>query len=235
MKLEVKYFMQEIYNLQKEWFESNGPLSVDFRLSKLSLLEKAIKSHEKSLFKAIEADLGKVEYETYMTELALIYREIRTLSHFLKSKGLKRRVKNNLLIGSSTKIELQARGQVLIIAPFNYPIQLSLLPLVGSIASGNVTVLKLSEHVPNTNKVIKELISSVFDEAYVSVVEGGKEVVSDLLRLSHDLIFFTGSTQVGKIVMEAASKTLTPVVLELGGKSPAVIFDDSDLKNAAKK
>lgn len=221
--------------MQKEWYETNTPLNIGGRVEKLIDLKHALRKHENQLFKAMYEDLGKDEYEVYMTELSLVYREIDTLIKLLKRKGLYRSVHNNYLLGKSSKIAYQSRGQVLIIAPFNYPIQLSILPLVGSVAAGNATILKLSEHVSNTNSVLRDVVESVFDKGQVSVVEGGKEVVEDLLELSHDLIFFTGSTKVGKIVMEAAAKHLTPVVLELGGKSPVVVFEDADIKMAANK
>lgn len=227
--------MKNIYNTQKEWYKVNVPLNLDFRLKKLNQLKVSLKEHENDLFKAMYEDLGKHEYEVYMTELSLIYREIDALSKLLRKKGLNRRVHNDFLLGKSSKISYQARGQVLIIAPFNYPVQLSILPLVGSVAAGNSTILKLSEHVPHTNAVLRKVFESVFDLGHVSVVEGAKEVVEELLEMSHDLIFFTGSTKVGQIVMEAAAKHLTPVVLELGGKSPVVVFEDADIEMAAKK
>lgn len=227
--------MKTNYEIQREWLENNMPLDTKKRILVLRRLKEMIKLNENALFKAIHDDLGKHEYEVYMTEISLVYREIEYLIKFLKRGCLSKRVKNNYLIGKTSRITYQARGQVLIIAPFNYPIQLSLLPLVGSVAAGNVTLLKLSEQVPNTNLVLKTIIESVFEKGHVCVEEGGKETVETLLSLSHDLIFFTGSTTVGKIVMQAAAKFLTPVVLELGGKSPAVVFKDADIDLAAKK
>lgn len=227
--------MELLYNAQKTYFDTGVTRNQYARYHKLNALKSALKEHESMLLEAIALDLGKGAYETYLTEISLVNQEIDYMLKVLKQGNLEHKVKHRSLISKGNKISYEPRGHVLIIAPFNYPIQLSLLPLVGSYAVGNVSMLKLSEHTPSVNAVIKTLLSKVFDEKEVCVVEGGVEETTQLLNYNFDMIFFTGSTQVGKIVMEAASKTLTPVVLELGGKSPAIVFSDADLDKAVKK
>lgn len=227
--------MQTIYQLQKNYYNQGNTLDISSRVVKLKRFKEALISNEAALYTAIEKDLGKGSYETYMTELSLIYKEIETFIKLLDNGSLLRPMKNHKLLSKRMDGYYKSRGQILVIAPFNYPIQLSIIPMISSYAMGNVTMVKLSEYVPNVNEILESLVKQVFLSEEIFVVTGDALVNQELLSMSYDLIFFTGSTRVGKIVMEAASKHLTPVVLELGGKSPAIIMDDAELEKAVQK
>ncbi|MBG9910230.1 aldehyde dehydrogenase [Bacillus xiamenensis] len=210
--------------------------AVQERIRLLHDLKAAIKQHEKDILQALAHDLHKSEQEAYTTEIGMVYEEINHTVKHLHKWAKPSRAKTPLThIGSKSMIIKEPYGSVLIIAPWNYPFQLALSPLVGAISAGNAVTLKPSELTPQVSKVIGTIVERVFKEDLAAVVEGGVDVSTELLKLPFDYIFFTGSVAVGKVVMEAAAKHLTPVTLELGGKSPCIVMPDADIKLAAKR
>ncbi|GJI57293.1 aldehyde dehydrogenase [Bacillus altitudinis] len=210
--------------------------AVQERIRLLNDLKKTIKHHEKDILQALAHDLHKSEQEAYTTEIGMVYEEINHTVKHLHKWAKPSRAKTPLThIGSKSMIIKEPYGSVLIIAPWNYPFQLALSPLVGAISAGNAVTLKPSELTPHVSNVIGTIVESVFQEDLAAVVEGGVDVSTELLKLPFDYIFFTGSVAVGKVVMEAAAKHLTPVTLELGGKSPCIVMPDADIKLAAKR
>ena len=221
---------------QKAYFQSGATLALPLRKQMLRKLASAIHQYEKVLADALWQDLHKSYEEAYLTELSIIYGEIRNhLRHMRRWARPERKCSPIAIMPASSKIIKQPLGNTLIIAPWNYPVQLLLNPLVGAISSGCTAMLKPSPYVPNVSRVLTEMIRATFSEEYIAIVEGNREVNQMLLAERWDLIFFTGSPALGKMVMEAASKHLTPVVLELGGKSPCIIDKSADLKVAAKR
>ncbi|MDR9417122.1 MAG: aldehyde dehydrogenase [Gracilimonas sp.] len=221
---------------QREYFNTGNTKSVGFRIQQLETLKKLITEHEQEFVDAIYADFKKPEFETYVTELGIIHDEINLMIKNLDKWTQKQSVSGSLVNFPSQNYTIaEPYGSVLIIAPWNYPVQLALLPMVGAIAAGNTAVIKPSELTPNTSSKIAEVLGKEFQEEFVAVAEGGIEVNQELLKQPFDYIFFTGSTRIGKIVMEAAAKNLTPVTLELGGKSPCIVDETADLETAAKR
>ncbi|MCA1057214.1 aldehyde dehydrogenase [Rossellomorea aquimaris] len=221
---------------QKKFFKEGGTKSLDVRKQVLRKLSSVIKRHEKEIRQALKLDLNKSEMETYATEIGMLLEEIKfTLKHLdewaapVKVKTAKTHV------GSKGYKVPEPYGAALIIAPWNYPIQLALSPVIGAIAAGNTVVIKPSELTPHTSNLIAELIANHFEEEYITVVEGGVETTQILLQQPFDYIFFTGSVPVGKVIMEAAAKQLIPVTLELGGKSPCIIDESADIPLSAKR
>ena len=227
--------LDELLQKQKDYFRTGETRDIEFRISKLKRLKKAIKIYEQKVLDALKEDLGKPEQESFFSEVGGIYASIdlfvKNLSKWTKPKS----VNTPIVQYGESYIEYEPYGSVLIIAPFNYPFQLAMEPLIGAIASGNTAVVKPSELAPETEKVISDILREAFDECYVASVCGGVDVITKLLSQRFDYIFFTGSVRVGKIVMEAASKNLTPLTLELGGKSPVFIDENFDIKLAAKR
>ena len=214
----------------------NSVSPVGQRLQKLQDLLAKIRHHEPLLLDALRADLGKGDFESFVTEVGFIIEEIKFTIKNLKSWARPKRVPTPITTFPGVSyIKPEPFGVVLVISPWNYPFQLALGPLVGAIAAGNRVVLKPSEYAPRTAAAVRTLIEDVFEDDEVLIVDGGADVTQELLRLKFDYIFFTGSTQVGRIVMEAAAKHLTPVTLELGGKSPCLIDESADLDVAAKR
>ena len=225
-----------IREAQKTFFASGATLDIKFRKEMLLNLLSAIEKWEDRLAEALWTDLHKSYEEAYLTEISIVKTEIRT--HLRKVSGWARRKKVHSplkLFPSRSYIVKEPLGNSLIISPWNYPVQLLLNPLVGAISAGCTAVLKPSPYVPNVSKTIEEMISEAFDERYISVVQGNRTVNTALLEQRWDLIFFTGSPSLGKKVMEAASRHLTPVILELGGKSPCIIDKSADIRIAAKR
>ena len=221
---------------QKAYFHSGATLALPFRKQMLRKLASAMHQYEKALTDALWQDLHKSYEEAYLTELSIVYGEIRNhVRHMRRWARPERKCSPLAIMPATSKIVKQPLGNTLIIAPWNYPVQLLLNPLVGAISAGCTAMLKPSPYVPNVSRVLTEMIRSTFSEEYIAIVEGNREVNKMLLAERWDLIFFTGSPALGKMVMEAASKHLTPVVLELGGKSPCIIDQDADLKVAAKR
>ncbi|MBP5721482.1 MAG: aldehyde dehydrogenase [Bacteroidales bacterium] len=221
---------------QRSFFAGEATRSIEFRKQQLRKLRAALKKWEKPLCDALWTDLHKSYEEAYMTEIGLVYGEI---SDALKNVGrwARRRRKPTPLTGvpSSSYIIREPLGCALIMSPWNYPVQLLLSPLVGAIAAGCTALLKPSPYVPNVSQALADMISETFPEEYIAVVQGNRDVNTALLEQRYDLVFFTGSPALGKIVMASQAKYLTPLVLELGGKSPCIVDRDADLKIAARR
>lgn len=219
-----------------QFFYTDQTKDISFRRRQLKALKKEIKHREKDILHALYLDLGKGKVEAYASEIGIVLKSISTFRKEIKTYAKVESVNTPMLqFPGKSYIMREPLGTVLIIGPFNYPFQLVMEPLIGAIAAGNCAVVKPSELTPHTSQIVKEIIESVFNPNYVSVVLGEQDVTSDLLQQKFDFIFFTGSTRVGQIVYEAASKQLIPVALELGGKSPTIIDKTADLKVAAER
>ena len=232
----MNHYISTTRTKQQQYFRSGATLPLCFRRQMLRKLSDAMHEYEKPLAEALWTDLHKSYEEAYLTELSIVYGEIRNHLRHLSSWAKPERKSSPLAImPASSRIIKEPLGNALIIAPWNYPVQLLLNPLVGAISAGCTAMLKPSPYVPNVSRVLTEMIRATFPEEYIAIVEGNRQVNQMLLAERWDLIFFTGSPSLGKMVMEAASKHLTPVVLELGGKSPCIIDKSADLKVAAKR
>ncbi|MFJ5769250.1 aldehyde dehydrogenase [Psychrobacillus sp. NPDC093180] len=234
------YFdFQQLDKMMKEhqaFFDTGITKTTKFRIDQLTKLKKTIKKYEKDVIHALYQDLRKSEFEAYTTEIGLVYDNIAFMIKHLEEWMEPKQVKTPLaLMPSKSFIVHDPYGTILIIAPFNYPFQLVMEPLLGAIAGGNCAVIKPSEATPHTTKIIQKIIGKAFDPTYIRVVEGEKEETSLLIQAPFDFIFFTGSVKVGKLVMKAAAERLTPVALELGGKSPAIVDHTANLELAAKR
>lgn len=230
--------MQEKLSALSNFYNSRETRSYDFRIKQLKNLQSAIKIREQEILQALYIDLRKSPEEAYSSEIGLVLVELRLFIRKLKSWMRPTYVGSNLInFPSSSKVYHDPHGVVLIIGPWNYPFQLLMLPLIGAIAGGNCAVVKPSELAPATSAIIKEIITTVFEENHVLHVEGdGATVIPDLMNnFRFDHVFFTGSVAVGKIIYQLAAKELIPVVLELGGKSPAVVEFDANIKITAKR
>ena len=225
-----------ILTKQQTFFRTEKTKNLTYRIDALEKLRSKIKANEQPLMDALRADLNKSEFDAYTTEIMIVLEEIKFAINHLHSWAKPRKVKTPMThIGSKSYIYPEPYGVTLIIAPWNYPFQLAVAPLIGAIAAGNCAVIKPSELTPTTSEVFAKLISEIFPEEYITVVQGGVETSQALLEEKFDYIFFTGSVAVGKVIMEAAAKNLTPVTLELGGKSPCIVHEDANLKLAAKR
>lgn len=219
---------------QRRFFSTGQTQSLEFRLIQLQKLKQAIVEHQDAIVEAATADLGRPAFEAYF-EIATIS-EINLALKKLKSWMKPKRVGTSIdQFPASAWIQPEPLGVALIIGPWNYPFQLMISPLVGAIAAGNCAILKPSEQAPGTSAVVTELIRSSFDPSYIAVVEGDAEVSQQLLDEKYDHIFFTGGTAIGRIIMAAAAKHLTPVTLELGGKSPCIVDADIQVDHAARR
>ena len=204
------------------------------RITYLKKLKESIINYEEEIKEALFKDLGKSSQEAYSTEIGIVLSEISLFIHKLKKWTQLKKVKGNLTtFPSKAYIYPEKYGRVLIIGPWNYPFQLIFMPLIGAIGAGNDVVIKPSEYAINTEKIIYKIIDEVFTGKNVSIVSGDYLVSQKLLKEKFDYIFFTGSTRVGKIIMAEASKNLTPVTLELGGKSPCIIIDKKEIGRAS--
>lgn len=232
----MKEYISTTCSKQKQFFRSGATLPLCFRRQMLRKLSDAMHQYEKPLAEALWTDLHKSYEEAYLTELSIVYGEIRNhLRHLSRWARAERKSSPLAILPATSRIIKEPLGNTLIIAPWNYPVQLLLNPLVGAISAGCTAMLKPSPYVPNVSRVLTEMIRATFPEEYIAIVEGNREVNQMLLAERWDLIFFTGSPSLGKMVMEAAAKHLTPVVLELGGKSPCIIDKSADLEVAAKR
>ena len=226
----------EIVAAQKELFRSGKTLDIEFRISALKALKAALRKWEKPLAEALWADLHKSYEEAYLTELSIVLGEIDNHISHLKEWASPKRCSTPLkMFPSRSKIISEPLGSALIISPWNYPMQLLLNPLVGAISAGCTAILKPSPYVEHVSKVIEQLIAETFDTNYIAVVQGNRDVNTALLEQRYDIIFFTGSPSLGRKVMAAAAKNLTPVVLELGGKSPCIVDKDAKLSTVARR
>lgn len=228
--------IEQIVSQQKAAFSDGRTRSIKARKSMLKQLRKLISTHEKELCDAIKQDFGKPYIESYVTEIFTLLDDIdnhlKNLYGWMKPESVGGPI---VIFPSKNVIYKQPKGTVLIIGAWNYPVNLTLMPLIGAISAGNTAILKPSELAPATSSKLKELFERYFKPDVISVVEGGVDVTTELLSQSFDHIFFTGSARVGKIVMKAAAENLTPVTLELGGKSPAIVFDDANIDVAANR
>jgi aldehyde dehydrogenase (NAD+) len=219
---------------QREFFQTEQTRSIPFRLEQLAKLKQVIIDRQEAILQAAKADLGRPAYEAYF-EIATLA-EVNLASKNLKNWAKPQRVKSPIdQFPASAWIYPDPLGVVLIIGPWNYPFQLMMSPLVGAIAAGNCAILKPSEHAPHTSRVVAEMIADTFDPSYITVSEGDVSVSQQLLAEKFDHIFFTGGAAIGRIIMAAAAKHLTPVTLELGGKSPCIVDSDIHLDRAAKR
>ena len=215
---------------------SQSKISVEERVRFLKNLKSEIKLNEEDIYKALDLDLKKPRFETFATEIGFLLNEIELFIKKLRSWSKPKGIRSALInFPSKDYIIFEPYGKVLVISPWNYPFQLALLPAMSAFAAGNSVVLKPSEHTPNTSKLIKKIVEKVFPTELMSVIEGDSKTASKLLEKKWDYIFFTGSVKIGEIVAMAAAKNLTPYTLELGGKSPAIINKDIDLKLASKR
>lgn len=232
---EIKH-LNQIIQKQDLFFRSHATLEVEFRIKKLKELKTAIKRNEAELIAAFKKDLGKGGFEALSSEVGLVQYELSQHIKNLRKWVKPQRARTPLhAFPSKSYIHKQPHGKVLIISPFNYPFMLTMAPLAGAVSAGNVAVLKPSESTAQVANTIEKIIKEVFDDEYVAVIQGGAEVSSELLSFRWDKIFFTGSSRVGKIVLQAAAKYITPVVLELGGKNPVIVDHDANLNVAAKR
>jgi aldehyde dehydrogenase (NAD+) len=228
--------MESIFNRQKDFFNRNASKPLDFRIDQLKKLKAALKNCEADLTNAIYKDFQKGAFNTYLTEFLSIYVDLDKSIKHLRVWASKKTVENNLLnFPGRSYILPEPLGVCLVIGAWNYPINLTLTPVVSAIAAGNTVILKPSEMTPNTSAAIARMVQEYFDPALLIVVEGGIEPTTELLNLPFDKIFFTGSAKVGKIVYQAAAKNLIPVTLELGGKSPLMVAPDANIKFCAKR
>lgn len=226
----------EILNKQKEFYAKGITKDPDFRLNHLKALKRCILAKEERINHALYQDLRKSPSESYMSEIGVVLSELSYAIKHLKTWVKNKRVPTPLaqFYGKSF-ISPEPYGCVLILSPWNYPFQLTMVPLIGAIAAGNTAIIKPSAYAPATSQVIADMIQECFDDAYITVVLGGREANAELLDQRFDYIFFTGGVTVGKLVMEKASRYLTPITLELGGKSPCIVDESANLKLAAKR
>ncbi|MFS0515525.1 aldehyde dehydrogenase [Nostoc sp. UIC 10607] len=225
----------DIIQNQREFFQTGKTKDVTFRIEQLINLKQAIIEHEQSIVEALQADLHKPEVETYLTEIGVIKEIDYAIKHLKTWTKPKKTAVSFDFFSYSARIYPEPLGVVLIIGPWNYPFQLIISPLVGAIAAGNCAIIKPSEIASHTSRIIAEIVAKYFDPAYIAVVEGGVEASQKLLAEKFDHIFFTGGTAVGKIIMAAAAKYLTPVTLELGGKSPCIVDTDINLEHTVRR
>lgn len=224
------------YEKQKKFFNSGTSKSIQYRINSLKKLKKNISLNENEIINALKSDLGKSETETFFSEIALIYIEINLALKNVKRWSKKRKVSSSLInFLSSDYIIPEPYGVTLNISPWNYPFQLSISPLIGAVAAGNTVMLKPSEFSSKTSEIIKKIIENTFEKGHVDVILGGPEIGSKLLEFNWDYIFFTGSTNIGKIVAQKAAINLTPTTLELGGKNPCIVDETANLKVASKR
>lgn len=220
----------------KQFFKSGVTRPIQYRKELLEKFSAVIKNHEAEIIDALKKDLNKSEMETYATEIGILLEEIRFVLKHIDEWAEPKKVKTaKTHIGSKAYTVPEPYGVTLIIAPWNYPIQLALAPVIGAIAAGNTAIIKPSELTPTTSALLAAMINTHFDPRQLFVIEGGVETTQHLLNQPFDYIFFTGSVPVGKVVMEAAAKRLIPVTLELGGKSPCIVDETADIPLAAKR
>lgn len=228
--------IQELIAKQKEFFSTHQTIPVSYRKTQLKLLRGAIQLHEKEILDAIYADLGKSDTEAYMSEVGMVYSEINYMLHHLDSLAAVHYKYTPLHEFPSLSMTIDIPyGNVLIMSPWNYPFMLTMSPLVDALAAGNTAILKPSDYSRNTSQVIAKIVKETFPEGYVSCILGGRAENQALLEEKFDYIFFTGGATVGQLVMEKAAKHITPVSLELGGKSPAVVDETANLAMAARR
>lgn len=232
MKLDI----EELVRRQRDFFNTGCTTDISYRMQALKKLYAALKAWESRLNAALKEDLNKSVHEAYMCETGLTMSELGYMIKHMKKWSRRKHVRTPLAqFAAKSFVVKEPYGVTLVMSPWNYPVLLTLEPLIGAIAAGNCCIIKPSAYSPATSAVIKAMISDIFPEEYVAVVLGGRKENSALLDQKFDYIFFTGGVSVGKLVMEKASKHLTPVTLELGGKSPCIVDHTADIKMAAKR
>ena len=228
--------IDKLYENQLKFIQNHRIISVEERLRYLRNLKEEIKNNEENIYSALDLDLSKPKFETYTTEISFLINEINLFLKRLKSWAKPKNVTPSLInFPSKDYIIYEPYGKVLVISPWNYPFQLALLPAMSAFAAGNNVILKPSEHTPNTSRLIKKIVENVFPAELMCVVEGDSKTATKLLEKKWDYIFFTGSVNIGEIVAISAAKNLTPYTLELGGKSPAIIDKETNLKLVCKR
>lgn len=228
--------IEQTFHNSKQYFSTHDTKDIKFRKKQLKLLTKSIKNHENDLLDAFQKDLGKNKVESYATEIGFTLKSLKTARKELKNWSKQKQVNTPIfMFPTKSYIMKEPYGTVLIIGPFNYPFQLLIEPLIGAIAAGNTVILKPSEFTPHVSAVIQQLIEDVFAPEYISVCQGDAETTQTLIHFPFDYVFFTGSEQVGRIVYQAASEHLTPVTLELGGKSPVIVDETANIKVASER
>ena len=231
----TNYNPDEICAKQRRFFDSNKSKNIETRKQVLIKLRNVVADNEEKLLKALKLDLGKSKAEAYMTELSFIYSEIDFMLKRIKKWSKPQHIKSTIAtIGSKNKIYYEPYGVILIIVPWNYPVLLALTPLIGAIAAGNTAILKMSEMSPHTAVLIKEMLNENFSDKYIYVVDENI-CIEKLWTPRYDYIFFTGSPKAGKTVMTEAAKYMTPLTLELGGKSPCIVDKSANLSIAARR
>ncbi len=232
----MEKYIKTMISDMKTYFYQGETKDINFRIEQLRKLNKMIVAKESAIINALNKDLGRHPYESYTAEIGTVLTSIRyhikNMKQFTRIKKVKTPIHQ---LGAKSYIQPEPYGVVLVIGPYNYPFNLLIEPLIGAISAGNCIVLKPSEQTPHITKCIYEMFSETFDKNYIRIIEGEKDVTSALIHAPFDYIFFTGSVNVGRIVMAAASKNLVPVTLELGGKSPCIIDQKANIKVAAKR
>lgn len=228
--------VRDIIEKQKAFFRSGQTLDLDFRVEALKSLREAIVKSEPEIRQALKADLGKGDLESYMCETGMIYSSISDTLRNIRKWAARRRAGTPLAqFPARSYIIPEPYGNVLIMSPWNYPFLLCISPLVAAIAAGNTAIVKPSEYSPATSRIVDRIIRETFGPEYVAVIEGGRDISSEILEQRFDYIFFTGGKSVGKIVMSRAAEHLTPLTLELGGKSPVIVDRTADLRTSARR
>ncbi len=228
--------INEIIKAQRAYYDTGATRSLSFRKEQLQKMRRWIHAHEEEIYEALRKDLNKAPFEAYATEMGIVLEEIKYACSHLNGWARPKRVLTPITQFPSACFRYpEPYGVVLVMSPWNYPFQLTLAPLVGALSAGNCAVVKPSAYSPATSAVIAKMIGEIYPKQYVSVVLGGREENKELLNQRFDYIFFTGGVTVGKLVMESASKYLTPVTLELGGKSPCIVDETANIKLAAKR
>ena len=225
-----------ILDAHKQYFATGKTKNIDFRINQLLKLKKSIQVNEEPIIAAMYQDLHKSRYETFTTEIGMLYGSITLIARNLEKWAKPQRVPTPLIFfGANSYIYHEPYGTALIIGPFNYPVNLVFEPLIGAISAGNCAVIKPSGMTPDVSKIIAKIIKESFEEDYIRVIEGDREATAALINAPFDYIFFTGSVSTGRTVMQAAAGNLVPVTLELGGKSPCIVDETANLDSAAAK
>ena len=233
---QLSNMVNQMVSKQRDFFLTNETKSIDFRLKQLTKLKCAVEKYSSDIYDALWRDLHKCKEEVFLTEISIVLNEINNHIKNIKKWAKHNKVKTPLyLMPSKSFVKYEPYGVALIIAPWNYPFQLMFAPLVGAISSGCCAVMKPSPYSQHTSEVMQKIIDETFDKKYIAMIQGHRDVNQALLAQKFDFIFYTGSPDMGRVVMEAASKNLTPVVLELGGKSPCIVDKDCNIDFAARR
>ena len=228
--------IEELRAKQLSFFLSGKTRDLKYRKKALCCLRDAIRKHEKDIYQALNQDLNKCSFEAYGTETGIVLHEIRSMIRNLSRWAWGKAVTTPLFaFPSLSRVMPEPYGRVFIISPWNYPFQLPMVPLVGAIAAGNVAIIRQSTSSPAMNELIKNIVGECLPEEHAAVIDCSRECAEVVVNMKWDMIFFTGSTEVGKKIYAAAARNLTPVILELGGKSPVIVEEDAVLRVAARR